>query len=117
MFQSFPPFLTWLAVVGLPFDFISLPPPILCHGDFMKSLATSRNCQEGLPWQGLDENAAASDYRKAKYVGKLLTVAMVQRNLTVKVSIADITTKVENDQHAQAHEVSAKTVHHSSQAL
>ncbi len=65
----------------------------------------------------VDENAAASDYQTAKYVGELLAVAMVQRNLTVKVSITDITTKVENDQHAQAHDVSAKTVHHSSQAL
>ncbi len=69
-FSPFPPSLTCLAVADTLFSFSPCPFPFsvtaISWNRSPRPVKDSGNCQEGLPWQGLDKNAAISDYQKAK---------------------------------------------------
>ncbi len=75
-----------------------------CSPQPEKAYKDSGNCSEGLPWQGLHQNANISDSQKAKE-GVTGGVAD-QRHLNPKVFIADIAAEVENDRLESARKLS-----------
>jgi hypothetical protein len=92
LFQLFPTSFTWLAVVDLPFIFLSLPPPIIRYSNFtIRFWKLSRRSTMTRPWQ--EHSCKRLSKRK---VGEP-TAAADQKNLTTKVSITNIVAKVEND--------------------
>ncbi len=84
LLQPFPPYFIWSAVANPLIIFLSLPPPILCHSDFMKSLATAR--KSFIRSRNLSRSCKRLSKDKA---GERLAAAVDQRNLTATVSIAD----------------------------
>ncbi len=122
-FSLFCQFFTWSAVDDLPIFFFSLPPPILPHSDFMKSLATARKSLIR-SWKLSRRSTMTRPWWERSYKrlskGKIwerAAAAADQRNLTATVSIADIATEVENNLResvmklTQAHNVSVKMVY------
>jgi hypothetical protein len=110
-------------VVTIRHFFFSLPPPLLPHSDFMKSLATARKSLIR-SWKLSRRSTMTRPWWECSYMrlskGKIwerATAAADQKNLTATVSIAYIAVKVENDHQeivmklAQAHDVSVETVH------
>jgi hypothetical protein len=86
-----------------PFIFLSLPLPILCYSDFMKSLTTARtsfvrsrklsrrSTMTRLRWERSYKRLSKGE------IGEQAEAVVDQKNLTAIVSIAGIATEVEND--------------------
>ncbi len=122
MLQLFPPIshLIWWA--GLPFIFLSLPPPFSIMANCVKLLATARKSFRGLrklsrrstmtrPWEECGYKCLPKGEEE-----ETVAAAADQRNLNAKASIADIAAELKNDwpesvkKLTQAHDVSARMV-------